>query len=40
MAQQWLTGMVNLKPCTFALYESILGTHVLPRRRDVLLIQV
>jgi hypothetical protein len=35
--QQWLTGMVSLKPSTFALYESILGTHVLPRR---LLIQV
>jgi hypothetical protein len=35
MAQQWLAGKVNLKPSTFALYESILGTHVLPRWRDV-----
>lgn len=35
MADQWLAGKVNLKTSTFALYQSILGTHVLPRWRDV-----
>jgi hypothetical protein len=40
MADQWLAGKVNLKTSTFALYQSILGTHVLPRWRDVPLIHV
>lgn len=33
MADQWLAGKVNLKSSTFALYQSILSTHVLPRWR-------
>jgi integrase len=40
MADQWLAGKVNLKPSTFALYRSILATHVLPRWRDVPLTHV
>lgn len=40
MAEQWLAGKVNLKTSTFALYESILGTHVLPRWRDLPLTRV
>ena len=40
LAEQWLTGKVNLKPSTFALYESILSTHVLPRWNNVPLTRV
>ncbi len=40
LAEQWHAGKVNLKPSTFALYESILSKHVLPRWRDVQLTQV
>jgi integrase len=40
MASHWFAGKVNLKPSTFALYESILGKHVLPRWRDVPLTHV
>jgi integrase len=40
LAEQWLAGKVNLKPSTRALYASILGTHILPRWRDVLLTRV
>lgn len=40
VAEQWLAGKVNLKPSTYALYESILSKHVLPRWRDVPLTRV
>lgn len=40
MAEQWFDGKVSLRPTTRALYESVLGTHVLPRWRDVQLIHV
>ena len=40
MADQWIAGKVNLKQTTFALYESILSTHVLPAWRDVALAEV
>ncbi|WP_375474815.1 hypothetical protein [uncultured Jatrophihabitans sp.] len=40
LADQWLSGKVNLKPSTSALYESILSTHVLPRWREVPLTRV
>lgn len=40
LAGQWINGKVNLKASTYALYESILSTHVLPRWRDVPLTRV
>lgn len=40
LARQWLAGKVNLKSTTYALYESILGKHVLPRWGDVQLTDV
>lgn len=40
LADQWIAGKVSLKPTTRALYDSVLSTHVLPRWRDVPLVQV
>lgn len=40
MAEQWFDGKVSLRPTTRALYESVLGNHVLPRWRDVPLTHV
>ncbi|MEP7180138.1 MAG: hypothetical protein ABI775_13710, partial [Pseudonocardiales bacterium] len=40
LAEQWISGKVSLKPTTRALYDSVLGTHVLPRWRDVPLTRV
>ena len=34
LAEQWIEGKVSLKPTTRALYDSVLGTHVLPRCRN------
>lgn len=40
LAEQWLTGKVNLKPSTYALYDSILSTHVIPRWHDLPLARI
>ena len=40
LAEQWIKGKVSLKPTTRALYDSVLGTHVLPRWREIPLTRV
>src|SRR5436190_10471081 len=40
LAEQWIEGKVSLKPTTRALYDSVLGTHVLPRWQNIPLTRV
>ncbi len=40
LAEQWIDGKVSLKPTTRALYDSVLGTHVLPRWQNMPLTRV
>lgn len=40
MAEQWLSGKVDLKPTTRALYESVIATHIRPRWANVPLAKV